>query len=126
MTRWQWANRVRKEERALLYPVWFLLLVFMHYLSFVTVLPAWPAHQMGEKRTFQARVVHKGGSARIGACKTKVELDTEGMFSSWRICLPEAQWTALKQGDEVVVTSASSWLGDYVLHVVPAAGAAGR
>jgi len=126
MTRWQWVNRARKEERALLYPVWFLLLVFMHYLSFATVLPAWPAHQMGEKRTFQARVVHKGGSARIGACKTKVELDTEGMFSSWRICLPEAQWTALKQGDEVVVTSASSWLGDYVLHVVPAAGAAGR
>lgn len=39
------------------------------------------------------------------------------MFSNWRICLPEAQWTALKQGDEVVVTSASSWLGDYVLHV---------
>ena len=48
------------------------------------------------------------------------------MFSNWRICLPEAQWTALKQGDEVVVTSASSWLGDYVLHVVPAAGAAAR
>ena len=41
VTRSLWVNRARKEERALLYPVWFLLLVFMHYLSFATVLPAW-------------------------------------------------------------------------------------
>ncbi|WP_324460960.1 hypothetical protein [Zoogloea sp.] len=126
MTRSLWVNRVGKEERALLYPVWFLLLVFMHYLSFAAVLPAWPAYQLGETRTFQARVVHKGGSHRLGACKTQIRLNAEGIFSNWRICLPEAQWNGLKEGDAVVVTSASSWLGDYVLHVVPAAGAAGR
>ena len=124
VTRWQWANRVRKEERALLYPVWFLLLVFMHYLSFAAVLPAWPAYQLGETRTFQARVVYKGGSTRLGACKTRIELDTKGLFASWSICLPEAQWHPLQKGDAVVVTSASSWLGDYVLYVAPEAGAA--
>lgn len=124
MTRWLWENDAKAGQRAPLYLLWFLLLVFMHYLPFAAVLPAWPAYQLGETRTFQARVLYKGGSTRLGACKTKIELDTEGMFSNWRICLPEAQWSALKQGDAVVVTSASSWLGDYVLHVAPNAGAA--
>lgn len=62
----------------------------------------------------------------MGACNTRIELDTKGLFASWSICLPEAQWHALKKGDAVVVTTASSWLGDYVLHVAPEAGAATR
>ncbi len=95
-------------------------------LAFAVVLPAWPAYPLGETRAFQTRVVHKGGSHRLGTCKTQIRLDTASLFSNWSLCLPEAQWNALKEGDAVVVTSASSWLGDYVLHVVPAAGAAAR
>lgn len=126
MTRRLWADRDREEERKLLYALSFLLLVFMHYLSFAVVLPAWPAYQLGETRAFQTRVVLKGGSHRLGTCKTQIRLDTANLFSNWSLCLPEAQWNALKEGDGVVVTSASSWLGDYVLHVVPATGAAAR
>ncbi len=123
VTRWMWGNDAKVDERVHLHLLWFLLLVFMHYLSFAAVLPAWPAYQLGETRTFQTRVVYKGGSTRLGACKTRIELDTKGLFASWSICLPEAQWHPLKKGDAVVVTSASSWLGDYVLHVAPDAGA---
>lgn len=126
MTRWQWGNDARANKRVHLYLLWFPLLVFMHYLPFAAVLPAWPAYQLGETRTFQARVLYKGGSHRMGACNTRIELDTKGLFASWSICLPEAQWHALKKGDAVVVTTASSWLGDYVLHVAPEAGAATR
>lgn len=126
VTRWIWGNDAMADQRAHLHVLGFPLWVFMHYLLFAAVLPAWPAYQLGDARTFQARVLDKGGSSRLGGCKTRIELDTEGMFSRWRICLPEAQWTALKKGDAVVVTSASSWLGDYVLHVAPDAGATKR
>ncbi|MBL8454124.1 MAG: hypothetical protein JNK97_15400 [Zoogloea sp.] len=126
MTRWSWGNDAMADQRAHLHVLGFPIWVFMHYLLFAAVLPAWPAYQLGEARTFQAQVLYKGGSTRLGACKTKIELDTEGMFFRWRICLPEAQWTALKKGDAVVVTTSSSWLGDYVLRVAPDAGAAAR
>lgn len=117
MTRWIWGNDVMADRRAHLHVLGFPLWAFMHYLLFAAVLPAWPAYQLGDARTFQARVFDKGGSSRLGGCKTRIALDTEGMFSRWRICLPEAQWTVLNKGDAVVVTSVSSRLGDYVLHV---------
>lgn len=117
MIRWVGSADVIEGERVHLYLLGFVLLVFLHYLPFAAVLPAWPAYQLGETRTFKAQVSFKGGSHRLGACKTRIELDTEGLFSRWSICLPEAQWAPLQKGDAVVVTSASSWLGDYVLHV---------
>lgn len=117
MTRWVGSADVIEGERVHLYLLGFVLLVYLHYLPFAAVLPAWPAYQLGETRTFKAQVSFKGGSHRLGACKTRIELDTEGLLSRWSICLPEAQWAPLQKGDAVVVTSASSWLGDYVLHV---------
>jgi NADPH:quinone reductase-like Zn-dependent oxidoreductase len=61
----------------------------------------------------------------MGACNTRIELIPKACSPAGYLPA-EAQWHALKKGDAVVVTTASSWLGDYVLHVAPEAGAATR